>query len=91
MPTTTVRQRQIEDGAINDAKVAAGAAILSTKLAEGAEFIRRAGTTAMTGNLNMGNQLITNVQTPAAGTDASNKNYVDQAIAALTVPELQLI
>lgn len=83
MPTTTIRQRQIEDGAINDAKIAAGAGIVSTKLAEGAEFIRRTGTTAMTGNLNMGNQLITNVQTPSAGTDASNKNYVDQAIAAL--------
>ena len=84
MPITQQSQRQIADGAINDAKVQAGAGIVSTKLAEGADFIRRSGSVAMTGALNMGSQLITNVLTPSAGTDAANKNYVDTAITGVT-------
>lgn len=84
MATTQIVQRQIADGAINDAKVAAGAAIATTKLADGANFIKKDGTVAMTGALNMGSQLITNVLTPSAGTDAANKNYVDTAITGVT-------
>lgn len=84
MPTTQIVQRQIADGAINDAKVAAGAAIATTKLADGANFIKKDGSVAMTGALNMGSQLITNVLTPSAGTDAANKNYVDTAITSVT-------
>lgn len=84
MATTQIVQRQIADGAINDAKVAAGAAIATTKLADGANFIKKDGSVAMTGSLNMGNQLITNVSTPSAGTDAATKNYVDTAITNVT-------
>lgn len=84
MPITQQSQRQIADGAINDAKVQAGAAIASSKLAEGADFIRRSGTVAMTGALNMGSQLITNLLTPSAATDATNKSYVDTAISNVT-------
>lgn len=84
MATTQIVQRQIADGAINDAKVAAGAAIATTKLADGANFIKKDGSVSMTGALNMGSQLITNVLTPSAGTDAANKNYVDTAITSVT-------
>lgn len=84
MPTTQTAQRQIADGAINDAKVQAGANIASNKLAEGADFIRRSGAVAMTGALNMGSQLITNVLTPSASTDAANKSYVDVAVSNVT-------
>lgn len=83
MATTQIVQRQIADGAINDAKVQAGAAIATSKLADGANFIKRDGSVAMTGALDMGSQLITNVSTPSAGTDAANKNYVDTAISSL--------
>lgn len=83
MPGSTVRQRQIEDGAINDVKVQAGAAIASSKLADGGNWIKKDGSVAMTGALNMGSQLISAVQTPSAGTDAANKSYVDTAIATL--------
>lgn len=83
MAGTTIRQRQIEDGAINDDKVQAGAGIVTSKLADGANFLKKDGSVTMTGSLNMGSQLITNVQTPSAGTDASNKNYVDNAVASL--------
>ena len=84
MPTTQTAQRQIADGAINDAKVQAGANIASSKLADGANFIKKDGSVAMTGALNMGSQLITNVLTPSAGTDATNRNYVDTAISSVT-------
>jgi hypothetical protein len=84
MATTQQAQRQIADGAINDAKVQAGAGIASSKLADGANFIKKDGTVTMTGALNMGSQLITNVLTPSAGTDATNKNYVDTAITNVT-------
>jgi hypothetical protein len=84
MATTQVVQRQIADGAINDAKVAAGAAIASSKLADGSNFIKKDGSVAMTGSLNMGSQAITNVATPSSGTDAANRNYVDTAISTVT-------
>ena len=76
MPTQIVN-RQIADGAINDVKISAGANIASTKLADGANFIKKDGSVAMVGPLNMGSQLITNVLTPSATTDATNKAYVD--------------
>jgi hypothetical protein len=77
MAVTDIASRQIRDGAITDAKVAAGAAIATNKLAAGGSFLNRDGSVTMTGALNMGSQLITNLQTPSAGTDAVNKNYAD--------------
>jgi hypothetical protein len=38
----------------------------------------------MTGNLNMGGGLVTGLGTPVAGTDATNKNYVDALATGLT-------
>lgn len=83
MATTQITQRQIADSAINDAKIAAGAAIASSKLADGNNFLKKDGAVAMTNNLDLGNQRIINVNTPSTGTDAANKNYVDTAIANL--------
>jgi hypothetical protein len=83
MAATQIATRQIQDGAITDVKVAAGAAIATSKLANGADFIRRDGSVAMMGALNLGGQLITNLSTPSASTDATTKSYVDTAIAAL--------
>lgn len=46
----------------------------------GGGAIRKAGDT-MTGNLSMGGNQITNLASPTAGTDATNKNYVDGQLA----------
>ena len=83
MPTTQIQTRQIADGAVDNSKVAAGAAIVSTKLADGANFIKRDGSVAMTGPLNMGSQLISSLSTPSASGDAATKGYVDTQISAL--------
>lgn len=39
-------------------------------------YLQKSGGT-MTGALNMGNKRITNLSTPSSGTDAANKNYID--------------
>ena len=36
------------------------------------------------GTVSMGGQIVSNVATPSAGTDAANKNYVDNSIAGLS-------
>lgn len=83
MAATQIVQRQIADGAINDAKVAAGAAIASSKLADGGNFIKKDGSVAFTGNQSMGGNSITNLATPSGSNDAANKSYVDTAVAGL--------
>lgn len=83
MAATQIATRQIQDGAITDIKVAAGANIATSKLADGANFIKRDGTVAMTGILNMGSQRITNLSAPSSSTDAVNQSYVDTQISNL--------
>lgn len=86
MAEQTIDGRQIRDGAITDAKVAAGAAIASSKLADGANFIKKAGSVAFTGDQSMGNNKLTNLATPSTGTDAANKDYVDNSITTALSP-----
>lgn len=84
MATTQIVQRQIADGAIDNSKIQAGAAIATSKLAEGANFVQKDGSVAFTGNQSMGNNKLTNLGTPTANsTDAATTAYVDTAIAAL--------
>ena len=83
MPETTIASRQIRDGAITNAKVAAGAAIDTSKLADGANFIKKDGSVAFTGAQSMGNNKLTTVATPTDSGDATTKGYVDNLISAL--------
>lgn len=83
MATTQIATRQIQDGAITDVKVAAGANIATSKLADGDNFVKKDGSVAFTGSLNMGSQVITFLGTPSTATDAANKSYVDTQISNL--------
>lgn len=83
MPETTIAGRQIRDGAITNAKVAAGAAIDTSKLADGANFTKKDGSVAFTGEQSMGNNKLTTLATPTNTGDATNKGYVDNLIAEL--------
>jgi hypothetical protein len=84
MAASTIAKRQLKDGIIDDAKVQAGAAIASSKLADGANFVKKDGSVPFTASLDAGNFKIINVGTPAANTtDAATTAYVDAAIASL--------
>lgn len=83
MAETTIASRQIRDGAITDSKVAAGANIASSKLADGSNFLKKDGSVALTGNLDAGNNKVVSVATPTSNGDAANKSYVDTLINGL--------
>lgn len=50
------------------------------------DYVKKDGTTAMTGNLNMNSHKITSVTDPTNAQDAATKNYVDSAISGLPTP-----
>lgn len=84
MAATQIVERQIADGAITNAKVKAGAAIDSSKLADGGNFEKKDGSVTWTGNHNAGGQKLTSLGTPTAGSnDAARIVDVETAIAAL--------
>jgi hypothetical protein len=84
MATTTIKNRQIADGAIDDAKVVAGAAIQTSKLQDGALFIQSGGGVPFAGNQSMGGNKLTNLGTPTGGSnDAARIVDVENAVAAL--------
>lgn len=83
MAATFIATRQIADGAITNAKIAAGAGISTSKLQDGAEFIQRGGSVAFTGNQSIGGNKLTSVGTGTVSTDAVNLGQVQSLIAAL--------
>lgn len=83
MPSTQIVNRQIADGAVDNDKIAAGAGIDSSKLADGANFTKKDGSVAFTGSQSMGGNNLTNLATPSGSNDAANKAYVDTAVSNL--------
>lgn len=83
MANTTIPGRQIADSAITNVKVAAGAGIETSKLADGATFIRSGGSVAFIGNQSMGNNKLTNVATATNNDEAVNLGQMNSAIAAV--------
>ncbi|MDZ4785574.1 MAG: hypothetical protein SGJ02_05800 [bacterium] len=99
MPTTTIRTRQIEDGAITNAKIISGADIALTKIASGNLIILANGSVAFSANASMGNFRIINLLDPTNAQDAATKAYVDalaqglkgkQSVRAASVGNLTL-
>lgn len=68
---------QIINGTIFDAQIATGAAIASSKLADGANWVKKDGTVPYTADQSHGGFKIINLGTPTAATDAATKGYVD--------------
>lgn len=83
MARSQMATRQIADGSITNAKVAAGAGIISSKLADGASFLMRDGSVVWTGNQDAGNNKLVNLPTPTSSGDAAPKSYIDGLIAGL--------
>lgn len=63
-----IKGHQIGAGELDNSHIKAGAGITSDKLADGANFIKKDGSTAFTGSPNFGNQPGINVGTPTPGT-----------------------
>jgi len=88
MANTQIRgTTQIQAGTIADAQIQAAAAIQTSKLADGAKFIKSDGTVPMAANWSAGNFLINNLGTPAVATDAANKSYVDNVAQGLSTKQ----
>lgn len=83
MATTQIRNEQVQDDTLTNAKVSASAAIATSKLADGALFIKSNGTVAFAADQSMGGFKITNLGTPSTSTDAATKGYVDTAVVGL--------
>lgn len=80
MAQTLMRGTQITDGTITAAKLVSGLALPSTQLADGANFLKKDGSVAMTSSFNAGSQTIINVASPVNPNDAASKTYVDSLV-----------
>jgi phage-related tail fiber protein len=87
MSTTLIRKAQLVNLGIVDADVAAGAAIVTTKLADGASFIRKEGTVAFTADQSMGNFKLTNLAQPLTANDAARLIDVQNSAAGITAKD----
>lgn len=83
MAQTQIQARQIADAILTDAKIAPGAGILTSKLADGINFIKRDGSIPFTADQSHGGFKLTNVATPTGAADGATKGYIDTAISNL--------
>lgn len=78
MATTQIHgNTQIMDLTITNSEIASNAAILTSKLADGANFLQSDGSIVLTGLLYLGGNKLINVGTPADNQDIINKTYSD--------------
>ena len=86
MAVTKIRgNTQIIAGTITNTEISASAAIATSKLADGAEFVKRDGSVALTGNLSANGNRITNLAAPVSDNDAARLADVQAATAGLVV------
>ena len=86
MAVTKIRgNTQIMDGTIENDQISATAAIATTKLADGADFVKKDGSITFTADQSMGNFKLTNLAAPTGDNDAARKIDVDQATKGLDV------
>jgi hypothetical protein len=77
MASTQIRgNTQIQPGTIADAQVATAAAIQTSKLQDGALFVKSDGSVVMTASLNLNSHTITNVTDPVNPQDAATRAWV---------------
>jgi hypothetical protein len=78
MATTQIRgTTQIMAGTVPLTALVSGYSIPTASLADGANFLKRDGSVALTSNLNLGGNLAQSSGSPVAATDLATKGYVD--------------
>ena len=83
-----VTSAKIADGAIVNADINAAAAIATSKLAEGAEFLKRDGSVVLTADWDLsGGAFTIQVPDPVNAQDVATKSYVDGVSAGLDPKE----
>lgn len=85
MPVTKIKKSQLDALTIIDSDIDASAAIASSKLADGANFVKKDGSVAFTANQSLGGFKVTNIGTPTSNSDAATKAYVDSVAQGLSV------
>lgn len=83
MSRTKYTGDQIALATLDNTHIAAAAAILTSKLAEGSLFIKADGSLAWTGDQSMGNHKITSLTSGVGNNDAVNVGQMNAAIALL--------
>lgn len=85
MAITKIKKSQLDALNISNADIDSSAAIASSKLADGANFLKKDGSIAFTADQSFGGFKATNLAVPTSNTDAATKAYVDSVAQGLSV------
>ena len=85
MALTKIKKSQLDALSIINSDIDASAAIASSKLADGANFVKKDGSIAFTADQSFGGNKVTNIGTPTSNSDAATKAYVDSVAQGLSV------
>jgi hypothetical protein len=83
MALTKIKKSQLDALNITNADIDSSAAIATSKLADGANFLRKDGSLAFTGDQSFGGFKATNLAAPTSNSDAATKAYVDSVAQGL--------
>jgi hypothetical protein len=83
MAITKIKKSQLDALNISNADIDSSAAIATSKLADGANFLRRDGSLAFTADQSFGGFKATNLAAPSSNSDAATKAYVDSVAQGL--------
>jgi hypothetical protein len=84
MALTKIKKSQLDALTIINSDIDASAAIASSKLADGANFVKKDGSVAFTADQSLGGFKVTNVGTPTSNSDVATKAYVDSVAQGLS-------
>lgn len=87
MAFTKIKKSQLDSLSIVNADIDNSAAIATTKLADGANFLKKDGTIAYTADQSFGGFKATNLGAPTSANDAATKSYVDSVAQGLSTKD----